>query len=95
MCNSYIFIWNRLSDKSCQYAENSIHSQGRHDYKIAIYKNCGVQQIVVPEGLKNELEYILAIPYTFILLFFTKKHTGKRDHENNLQKNINSYFFRV
>ncbi|MEW9502153.1 tyrosine-type recombinase/integrase [Jeotgalibacillus marinus] len=55
-----IFIRNRLSDKSYQYAKNCIHPQSRNDYETAIYKERGVQQIVIPEGLKNKIDnYIL------------------------------------
>ncbi|WP_281975003.1 tyrosine-type recombinase/integrase [Halobacillus litoralis] len=55
-----VFIRNRLSDKTYQYAKNSIHPQSRNDYETTIYKERGVQKVVIPEGLKYKVDnYII------------------------------------
>ncbi len=51
-----IIIRNRLSDQPHQFAKNSIHPTSKNDYKTAIYRERGVQKIVIPVGLKNKID---------------------------------------
>src|SRR5699024_4946006 len=38
---------------------NSIHPQNKSDYETTIYKERGVQQIVIPEGLKKKIDHYI------------------------------------
>lgn len=51
-----ILVRNRLSDQPHQFAKNSIHPMSENDYKTTIYEERGVQQIVIPVGLKNKID---------------------------------------
>jgi len=49
-------IRNRISDKAYQHAKNSLHPLNKNDYKTEIYKERGIQKIVIPEGLKRTID---------------------------------------
>lgn len=51
-----ILLRNRLSDNPYQHAKNSIHPQSENDYKTKIYLDKGVQEIIVPEGIKSRID---------------------------------------
>lgn len=55
-----IIVRNRLSDQPHQFAKNSIHPTSENDYKTKLYRERGVQHIVIPVGLKKKIDsYVL------------------------------------
>lgn len=51
-----ILLRNRMTDQPYQLAKNSIHPMNENDYKTKIYKERGVQEIVIPTGLKKKID---------------------------------------
>ncbi|WP_430786377.1 tyrosine-type recombinase/integrase [Virgibacillus flavescens] len=86
-------IRNRISDKSYQCAKNSIHPKSKNDYSTTIYKDHGVDQITLPEGLKKMIyEYIDRSRDLSTISNRIISNMLEKSHADSIDSNENNYY---